>query len=287
MFLEIIFTVFFFVLGSILGSFGMAMIDRLYRGEDFLKGRSYCEGCKSVLGFFDLVPIFSFLKSGGKCNKCHAKIPVSLFAAELGFGLVFALTFYFLDFIAIGFNFGLLSNIDILFQFPLVTFFIYLILFGISLVFLSDLKYLIIPSLFFWYLGVVYILGYLLFLLNPNYVMFRLFSLAYSDILWSLLAGLIMVAFFWSLYFFSKERLMGEGDVYLAGLLALFVGFRLSFVLWFGAFLGGSLVGIFLIMISKTKFKSAVPFGPFLIFGFVLAYLIGEEILEWYFLMLT
>jgi leader peptidase (prepilin peptidase)/N-methyltransferase len=44
----------------------------------------------------------------------------------------------------------------------------------------------------------------------------------------------------------------------------------------------GSIVGI-ITMVSKGKdFKYAIPFGPFLSFGAVIALFYGEEIIRWY-----
>lgn len=63
------------VLGLCMGSFLNCLASRLVSGESILHGRSHCMSCGHPLGIADLVPVFSWLASGGKCRYC--KEPVS------------------------------------------------------------------------------------------------------------------------------------------------------------------------------------------------------------------
>jgi leader peptidase (prepilin peptidase) / N-methyltransferase len=78
---------------------------------------------------------------------------------------------------------------------------------------------------------------------------------------------------------------MGMGDVKMSFVLGLYLGFLgwgelvLGF---FAAFLLGALVGLALIALKLRSRKDAVPFGPFLAAGTVLAALWGDPILRWY-----
>jgi leader peptidase (prepilin peptidase)/N-methyltransferase len=78
---------------------------------------------------------------------------------------------------------------------------------------------------------------------------------------------------------------MGWGDVKLAGLLGLFLGF-LSWssvlVATFTAFLIGGLVGIGLLLSHRASRKSAIPFGPYMLSGAILAVFIAAPVATWY-----
>jgi leader peptidase (prepilin peptidase)/N-methyltransferase len=82
-----------------------------------------------------------------------------------------------------------------------------------------------------------------------------------------------------------SPRGMGMGDVKMSFPLGLYLGFLgwgevvLGF---FAAFLLGALVGLALIALKRRGRKDAVPFGPFLAAGTVIAALWGEPILRWY-----
>ena len=75
---------------------------------------------------------------------------------------------------------------------------------------------------------------------------------------------------------------MGIGDIKLAFLMGLFLGWPNILVALFLAFLIGAAVGLILIALSKKTFKSEVPFAPFLVTGTLLAMFFGQKILDWY-----
>ena len=62
------------LLGTCMGSFLNCMAWRVVHGESVLRGRSHCDACGHVLGARDLVPIVSYLASGGRCRYCGAKL---------------------------------------------------------------------------------------------------------------------------------------------------------------------------------------------------------------------
>lgn len=86
-----------------------------------------------------------------------------------------------------------------------------------------------------------------------------------------LIAGLIAAFIFYSIVRLSHETWMGMGDVKLAFLLGFLLGFLKSIIGFFLAFEIGAVWGLSLIFFGKAKLKTAVPFGPFLILGMVLA----------------
>ena len=80
-------------------------------------------------------------------------------------------------------------------------------------------------------------------------------------------------------------RGMGFGDVKLAALLGLYLGWLgLGFVplgLFLGFFLG-AVIGVGLMVVGHKNRKDPIPFGPFLAAGAVIAVLLGDPILDWY-----
>ena len=82
-----------------------------------------------------------------------------------------------------------------------------------------------------------------------------------------------------------SPRGMGMGDVKLAFLLGLYLGWLSWGRVFLGLFLGfllGSLVGLLLIALKLRSRKDHVPFGPFLAAGTVIAVLWGGTLLDWY-----
>ena len=80
------------VFGAVLGSFLNCAAWRIAHGESFVKGRSHCTSCGHVLGFLDLIPVFSWIFLGGRCRYCKTKISPRYMLTELFFALVSVLT---------------------------------------------------------------------------------------------------------------------------------------------------------------------------------------------------
>ena len=75
---------------------------------------------------------------------------------------------------------------------------------------------------------------------------------------------------------------MGLGDVKLAALIGLVVGFPLVLLALFLSFVLGGAVGAAALLARRAGMKDALPFAPFLAAGAMVALLYGEEILRWY-----
>lgn len=82
-----------------------------------------------------------------------------------------------------------------------------------------------------------------------------------------------------------SPRSMGFGDVKLAFVLGLYLGYLGWGEVVLGLFLGflyGAVIGIALILTGVRTRKDHVPFGPFLAAGTLTAILVGEAILDWW-----
>mgnify|MGYP002375564678 len=75
---------------------------------------------------------------------------------------------------------------------------------------------------------------------------------------------------------------MGFGDVKLAFILGLLLGWPNIIPGLFISFLFGAIIGLILVAGKKRKLKSAVPFGPFLVIGCFLAIFYGSSLINWY-----
>src|SRR5258708_26683796 len=91
------FTLLSFIFGTVVGSFLGVVIDRLLRGKTIVKGRSHCDHCKHALSALDLIPLLSFLALRGKCRYCHSPIGWDTFFIECITGLLFIITFLFVQ----------------------------------------------------------------------------------------------------------------------------------------------------------------------------------------------
>lgn len=91
------------------------------------------------------------------------------------------------------------------------------------------------------------------------------FGIRYSVFnLYGLLIGIGLIGGIWLI---SKGRAMGSGDIGIAAVLGLWLGFpKILSGLWL-AFVIGGIYGAYLLLTKKAKLKTAVPFGPFLIIG--------------------
>jgi leader peptidase (prepilin peptidase)/N-methyltransferase len=79
-----------------------------------------------------------------------------------------------------------------------------------------------------------------------------------------------------------KKESMGGGDVKLAAMLGAFLGWQMIVVALFVAFLTGAVVGIAVMALSRDDWDHAIPFGPFIALGAMIAILWGGPVLAWY-----
>lgn len=75
--------------GLIFGSFVTCASYRLPLEIDVIRKPSYCPSCNTILKFWDLFPVFSWLFSGGKCQHCKIKISARYPLIELVTGGLF------------------------------------------------------------------------------------------------------------------------------------------------------------------------------------------------------
>ena len=83
-----------FIMGTLFGSFYTLAVYRIPKGIDIVKTHSFCLNCGHRLGFFELIPVWSYILLGGKCKECKQKIRPRYLILEVLSGLALVLIAY-------------------------------------------------------------------------------------------------------------------------------------------------------------------------------------------------
>jgi len=237
--------IFIFGFGAIIGSFLNVVIDRFNTGRG-LGGRSKCDATGKVLSWYELVPVLSYVFQGGKSLHSKTKISIQYPLVEAGTGLLFVLIFQKIW--PIFYRFPANFMLGLLFYF-----FIFSLL---VIIFTYDIKHKIIPNFFVWTLNALLLVAVLVF----------------SPTLLHILAGPLVALPLFFLWFVSKGRWLGFGDVKLALGMGWLLGVSGGFAALLVSFWIGAVVGIFILLLKKSK-NHEIPFAPFLILATALSFL--------------
>ena len=242
-----------FIVGAIAGSAATALADRYDRPREFLIGRSSCPHCHAQLRWFELIPIISWLTQRGQCRSCRWPIGVEVLAVEVGSAIVGA---------GVASQFGL----------GWLTALIWIVLVVLGALIIVDIAEQQLPDRL--------ILVSLPFLVAIGWLAPTIGLTVPSSALGILVGG----GFLLLLWFVTKGRGIGLGDVKLASAFGLGLGYPIAIVMLFAAFMLGGAWSIGLLATGRAKFgqQVRVPFGPFLILGYFVALLAGRSILTWY-----
>ena len=259
------FSLILFVIGLIIGSFLNVVIYRTIQGESWVVGRSKCEFCGQKIHWYDNIPLLSFVILRGRCRACAGQISLIHPVIEVLTGLLFVWWYWG------GFLFFRLTTQPFQTLQPLFWLMVGLILLAIVV---ADSLHYIIPDLFVLTLFAM-TAAYRLVLVLHGVMQFKDLQLAILGMgLWGL--------FFWALWFFTKGKGLGLGDVKLVIPLALILGWPKIVVGMFLAFVIGAVCAIALVVSRQKAFGQIVPFGPFLVLGAGIALIWGDNILRWY-----
>lgn len=97
-----------------------------------------------------------------------------------------------------------------------------------------------------------------------------------------LLAGAVGGLFFFLQWILTRGRGIGDGDIRLGALMGVILGWPLILIGLLSAYVVGAIAAMPLLLSGQKKIKSAVPFGPFLVVGFLIAMFFGQDIFNWY-----
>lgn len=87
--MNIYFYTIIFIIGTLFGSFYTLAVYRIPKGQDITHTHSYCPNCGNKLGFFELIPVLSYIFLGGKCKECKQKIRIRYLILEILSGTLF------------------------------------------------------------------------------------------------------------------------------------------------------------------------------------------------------
>lgn len=268
----LLFVILFFFFGAALASFLNVVIYRtaaecelikdhkgkLLKLPPFWQGRSITDCCQKPIIAVHNIPLISYLLLRGKCPYCRAKIASKHFLTELLAGL-YTLLFTFLIYLQV-------SNGQILD--PLIVSAQYLFFLLLIFVVIADFQYLIIPDFFIILLSILAIV------------------LAGANWQSGLIAIVVSSIFFTLLYFGAswvlKKEALGLGDIKLMLPLAFVLGWPWVLLAIFLSFIVGGFFATILLLFKAKKIGQALPFGPFLVVGFVLSYFWAAPIWAWY-----
>ncbi len=244
------------VTGLAVGSFLNVVIYRVPEGLSVLHPPSRCPACGHQIRPWENIPVLSWLLLRGRCSGCGARISVRYPLVELLTAVLWLL---------------MLWRFDLTAELPA---YLYLVSAGVALAFI-DLDHKRLPDV----------------LTLPSYpvALVLLAVPAVTDGAWdswlrALAAGALLLLFYGILWF-AYPAGMGFGDVKLAGVLGIYLGWLSWSILVLGGFLGfllGAVVGLALMLVGRATRKTGVPFGPFMIAGTLVAVVWGDAVVEWY-----
>ena len=239
--------VYMFIIGAVLGSFYMVVGDILSNNESIVVPRSHCSKCNYILSWYELIPIVSYIIQRGKCKNCHTKLSISYMLIEILSGILFALSYYLY-----GFNYEFFMSI--------------IISSLLIIIYVSDFKYLIIndePLIIAITLSII-----------TNFIF-----LGTIKGLYLIISGLVMFIFMYLVKLFGdkafKRESLGGGDIKLAFFIGCTLGLRLAFVsLIIASFLALPYASYYVV----KKQEREIPFGPFLITGVLITFMLSNQI---------
>lgn len=244
------------VLGLVVGSFLNVVIYRVPAGLSVVSPPSSCPECRSPVRAHDNIPVLSWLVLRGRCRDCAEPIAVRYPLVELATAILFAVSAWHLGpstFVAA----------------------VLVVMAGGVALFMIDLDHFRLP---FPITGLV----------TAAVVAVLAVAVVTGDrdpVARALLSTLLWLAVYGGIRVLTAGRGMGLGDVALAPVLGLVLGWSgwgPSLVGLLGGFLIGAVVGVGLMLSGRAEAKSRVPHGPFLLTGAAVGLFVGEPIWQGY-----
>ncbi|TFC35446.1 A24 family peptidase [Cryobacterium sp. TMT2-42-4] len=265
------------LLGSLIGSFLNVVIFRVPAGRSIVSPESACGGCGARIRPWDNVPVFSWLALRGRCRDCKVHISARYPLVELGTAVFFAgVAAWVLSGVSTISITGFGSTTGLAMAAALVTLVAFLYLAGVSIsLAMIDLDTHTLPNRIVLpaYPVATVLLGAAAMMTGEP-----------GRILGALVGGAALFGVY-LLLALAYPAGMGLGDVKLAGVLGLYLGWlgwgELA-VGGFAAFLLGGFFALVLVIARKANRKSGIPFGPWMLAGAWLGIFYGEQIANGY-----
>ncbi|MGI6091440.1 MAG: prepilin peptidase [Negativicutes bacterium] len=236
------------LLGTIIGSFLNVCIHRIPLHKSVVGYRSHCPKCDIPIKWYDLVPIASWFILNGHCRNCGAPISCRYSLIEFLTGIIFV-------FCLLIFNISHSLITAIIFSCFLVV-----------ITFIDIDHQLILDKVLVWLAG------------TGVAINLWLNSLNILDMLLAAFVGggiMLVIAV-------ASRGGMGGGDIKFAAALGIWLGWKLTLLTLFLAFILGGLGGGIVLLLKLKGRKDYIPFGPFIALGAFISLLYGNQIINWY-----
>lgn len=259
--------------GLLIGSFLNVVIFRVPQGRSILWPPSTCVNCGVRVRSWDNIPIVSWVLLRGRCRDCSSRISVRYPLVESGTAILFAMVAWWVlsgEGVSASSTSGFALAATVL---GLVAF-LYLAAIGVALVFI-DLDTRTLPNRIV--LPAYPVAGALL-------TAAALLAAEPGRLLTALIGAVALFALYFAMATLYSGG-MGLGDVKLAGVLGLYLGW----LGWaplavgaFSAFLLGGMFSLILVIARRADRHTAIPFGPCMIAGAWVGIFAGEQIASAY-----
>jgi leader peptidase (prepilin peptidase)/N-methyltransferase len=240
------------LLGLLVGSFLNVVIHRVPAGLSLVTPGSACPACGHPVRGYDNVPVLSWLVLRGRCRDCRTPISARYPLVEVASAVLFGMTAW---------RFG---------WSPYTVAVTVLLAAGLAL-FMIDLDHRRLPFSLTGFTAVAVVAA----LVAEGVVS------GWTPVLTAVWSTLVWIGVYGGVWLVTAGRGMGLGDVALAPVLGLvlgWLGWGPSLVGLLGGFVIGALVGVGLLATGLAHGKARVPHGPFMLAGAVLGLFAGTPL---------
>ncbi len=236
-----------FLYGIVFGSFLNVCIYRIPNNQSIVNPPSHCGSCDHRLAWKDLVPLLSYIFLKGKCRYCGEKISLRYPGVELLTGLLL---------VGIYFRYGLAFDF---FKYAVLT--LFLIVIALIDYDTTDVYSCVI------YTGIS--IG-VIFLILERFM----YSASIGDYVIGAIIGLVIIG---GIYLLTGG--FGAGDIEIAVLCGVFLGWKLEIYFILGSFIIGGVIATTIILMKKKSKKDYMPLGPSLAIGAYVVLIMGESLI--------
>lgn len=248
-----------FIYGIVIGSFLNVCIYRIPAEKSIVRPASACGSCERTLSWKDLVPILSYMFLKGKCRYCGEKVSMRYPLVEFLTGISLVVLYL---------RYGLSYSF---FKFAILT----IVLIVIALIDFDTTDVYSVTTIPFIVLVIV-------FILMENVGVSTGITEYIKNVFLGASGGIFGALVIGAICYFTGG--MGEGDIEIAALIGLFIGFKLTIFMILLSFIIGGLFGGFLILSKKKSKSDYIAFGPSLAMAAYATIIFGTEFVSKYLL---
>ena len=253
-----------FIIGLCIGSFINVVVYRFPNNLSIIRPRSFCPKCKTKLIWRENIPLISWLIQSGRCRNCDTSISIRYPLVELTTAILFVV---FTNSSPSLYS----SNSDLVFN----IFFSWIFLSLLICIALIDIDTFWIPQGLINFGFLTGLLGLLLIsLFNNKFIDFYFLMKGLSS---SIISFIIFESLRYLAKYIFKKDAIGRGDSKLVAMLALWLG-PIGTLFAVGiSYIVAAIYCLVGLSLNLVRFRQVIPFAPFLSFGGLLTWFIGND----------